>query len=239
VLEIRALEAAYGDARAVGGVTLSVASGEIVALLGPNGAGKSTLLKCVAGILRPRAGEIRWEGEDLLHLRAHLIVERGLALVPEGRRLFGGMTVEENLDLGAFAERARGPRARNLERVYALFPVLRDRRRQVVRALSGGQQQMVAMGRALMSNPRVLMLDEPSLGIAPLVVAAILDVLIDINRDGVGIFLVEQNVHAALSLAHRGYVLESGRIVAEGTGAALLQDPHVRRAYLGPLAVRA
>jgi branched-chain amino acid transport system ATP-binding protein len=239
VLEVRALEAAYGDARAVAGVTLSIASGEIVALLGPNGAGKSTLLKCVAGILRPRAGEIRWEGEDLLRLRAHLIVERGLALVPEGRRLFGGMTVEENLDLGAFAGRARGPRARNLERVYALFPVLRDRRRQVVRALSGGQQQMVAMGRALMSNPRVLMLDEPSLGIAPLVVAAILDVLIDINRDGVGIFLVEQNVHAALSLAHRGYVLESGRIVAEGTGAALLQDPHVRRAYLGPLAVRA
>jgi branched-chain amino acid transport system ATP-binding protein len=238
VLEIRDLEVAYGDARAVSGVTLSVAPGEIVALLGPNGAGKSTLLKTVAGLVRPRAGSIRWDGEDLAAVDAHLIVERGLALVPEGRRLFGGMTVEENLELGAFADRARAGRAASLERVFALFPVLKERRRQVVSALSGGQQQMVAVGRALMANPRLLMLDEPSLGIAPRLVTAILDALVAINRAGVGIFLVEQNVHAALSLAHRGYVLESGRIAGQGSGAALLRDDHVRRAYLGPLAVR-
>jgi branched-chain amino acid transport system ATP-binding protein len=238
VLEVRDLQAGYGDVRAVSGVTLSVAPGEIVALLGPNGAGKSTLLKSIAGLVRPRAGTVRWDGEDLGRVGAHLIVERGLALVPEGRRLFGGMTVEENLELGAFAARARAGRAASLERVLALFPVLGERRRQVVSALSGGQQQMVAVGRALMTNPRLLMLDEPSLGIAPRLVTAILDALVAINAVGVGIFLVEQNVHAALSLAHRGYVLEGGRIVGQGTGAELLRDDHVRRAYLGPLAVR-
>jgi len=238
VLEVRDLEAGYGDARAVSGVTLTVAPGEIVALLGPNGAGKSTLLKAVAGLVRPRAGTIRWDGEDLSSVNAHLIVERGLALVPEGRRLFGGITVEENLDLGAFAERARAGRNASLERVFALFPVLKERRRQIVSALSGGQQQMVAVGRALMTNPRLLMLDEPSLGIAPRLVDAILASLVAINRGGVAIFLVEQNVHAALGLAHRGYVLEGGRIVGQGTGAELLRDDHVRRAYLGPLAVR-
>ena len=239
MLEVRDLEASYGDLRALGGVTLTVGAGEIVALLGPNGAGKSTLLKAVAGLLRPRAGTIRWEGEDLGALGAHQIVERGLALVPEGRRLFGSMTVAENLELGAFAPRARALQAQSLDRVYALFPVLRDRRRQVVRSLSGGQQQMVAVGRALMSAPRLLMLDEPSLGIAPRLVSAIFASLVEINRAGVGVFLIEQNVHAALSLAHRAYVLEGGRIVGEGAAAALLEDPHVRRAYLGPLAVRA
>ena len=238
MLEIEDLEAAYGDARALSGVTLSVGPGEIVALLGPNGAGKSTLLKSIAGLLRPRAGALRWEGEDLLRVGAHLIVERGLAMVPEGRRLFGSMTVEENLELGAFAARARGTRQANLERVFALFPDLRERRRQTVRALSGGQQQMVAVGRALMASPRLLMLDEPSLGIAPRLVRSILEALVEINRTGVAVFLVEQNVQAALTLAHRAYVLESGKIVGEGSGAALLRDPHVRRAYLGPLAVR-
>ncbi|MBI4636001.1 MAG: ABC transporter ATP-binding protein [Candidatus Rokubacteria bacterium] len=238
-LEILDLEAAYGDARALSGVTLSVGPGEIVALLGPNGAGKTTLLKSIAGLLRPRAGTIRWEGEDLSAVGAHLIVERGLAMVPEGRRLFVSMTVEENLELGAFAARARDARRASLERVYALFPALRERRRAIVRALSGGQQQMVAVGRALMTNPRLLMLDEPSLGIAPRLVTSILEALVEINRGGVAVFLVEQNVQAALTLAHRGYVLESGRIVGEGTGAELLHDSHVRRAYLGPLAVRA
>ncbi len=238
MLEIRDLEAAYGDARALSGVTLSIGPGEIVALLGPNGAGKSTLLKTVAGLLRPRAGVIRWEGEDLRRVGAHAIVERGVAMVPEGRRLFGSMTVEENLELGAFAGRARAARPATLERVYTLFPVLRERRRQVVRALSGGQQQMVAVGRALMTTPRLLMLDEPSLGIAPQLVRAILEALLEINRSGVAVFLVEQNVQAALTLAHRAYILESGRIVGEGRGADLLRDPHVRRAYLGPLAVR-
>jgi branched-chain amino acid transport system ATP-binding protein len=238
VLDIRDLDAAYGDIRVLAGVTLSVGPGEIVALLGPNGAGKSTLLNTVAGLLRPRRGLVSFEGEDLSRLHAHLIVERGLALVPEGRRLFGGMTVEDNLELGAFAARARATKATGLERVYALFPDLRERRRQLVRALSGGQQQMVAVGRALMTNPRLLMLDEPSLGIAPRLVQAIMQSLAEINRAGVAIFLVEQNVQAALGLAHRAYVLESGRVALQGGAAELLRDAHVRRAYLGPLAVR-
>ncbi len=237
MLEIRDLDVAYGDIRVLFGVSLSVGPGEIVALLGPNGAGKSTLLTTVAGLLRPRAGAIRWQGEDLAAVPAHLIVERGLALVPEGRRLFGGMTVEDNLDLGAFAPRARATKAAGLERVYTLFPDLQARRRQLVSALSGGQQQMVAVGRALMTNPTLLMLDEPSLGIAPRLVASIFESLAAINRAGVGVFLVEQNVQAALTLAHRAYVLESGRIAGQGAAADLLRDPHVRRAYLGPLAV--
>jgi len=237
VLEVHGLEAAYGDVPALSGVTLRVGAGEIVALLGPNGAGKSTLLGCVAGLVRPRAGAITWDRrENLLTVAPHLIVERGLAVVPEGRRLFGAMTVEDNLDLGAFSPRARATRRESLERVFTLFPDLRARRRQIVRALSGGQQQMVAVGRALMASPRLLMLDEPSLGIAPLLVRAILDALVEINRAGVAIFLVEQNVRAALTLAHRAYILEGGHVVGEGAGPALLRDPHVRRAYLGPLA---
>jgi branched-chain amino acid transport system ATP-binding protein len=236
VLEIRGLEAAYGDVPALSGVTLRVGAGEIVALLGPNGAGKSTLLGCVAGLVQPRAGAISWEGENLLAVAPHLIVERGLAVVPEGRRLFGSMTVEDNLELGAFSPRARAARRESLERVFALFPDLRTRRRQIVRALSGGQQQMVAVGRALMASPRLLMLDEPSLGMAPLLVRRILDALVEINRAGVAVFLVEQNVRAALTLAHRAYILEGGRVVGEGEGPALLRDAHVRRAYLGPLA---
>jgi branched-chain amino acid transport system ATP-binding protein len=239
VLEIRDLEAAYGDVRVLSGVSLSIGPGEIVALLGPNGAGKSTLLNTIAGLLRPRAGVIRWEGQDLTAVRPHLVVERGVALVPEGRRLFGTMTVEENLELGAFAAHARRARAAGFERVYALFPDLRQRRRQLVRALSGGQQQMVAVGRALMAQPRLLMLDEPSLGIAPRLVASIFEALGEINRAGVAVFLVEQNVQAALTLAHRAYVLESGRVASQGAARHLLNDPHVRRAYLGPLAIRA
>jgi branched-chain amino acid transport system ATP-binding protein len=236
VLEIRGLDAAYGDVPVLSGVTLRVGAGEIVALLGPNGAGKSTLLGCVAGLVRPRAGAISWDSKNLLTVAPHLIVERGLAVVPEGRRLFGSMTVEDNLDLGAFSPRARAARRKSLERVFALFPDLRTRRRQIVRALSGGQQQMVAVGRALMASPRLLMLDEPSLGIAPLLVRRILDALVEINRAGVAVFLVEQNVRAALTLAHRAYILEGGRVVGEGEGPALLRDAHVRRAYLGPLA---
>ena len=240
MLEVQGLDAAYGDVPALSGVTLRVGAGEIVALLGPNGAGKSTLLGCVAGLVRPRAGSITWDGrENLLTVAPHLIVEHGLAVVPEGRRLFGAMTVEDNLDLGAFSPRARAARRESLERVFTLFPDLRARRRQTVRALSGGQQQMVAVGRALMASPRLLMLDEPSLGIAPLLVRAILDALVEINRAGVAIFLVEQNVRAALTLAHRAYILEGGRVVGEGAGATLLRDPHVRRAYLGPLAAGA
>ena len=225
--------------RVLHGVTLSIAAGEIVALLGGNGAGKSTLLKSIAGLLSPRAGRILWEGENLARIGAHQIVERGLAMVPEGRRLFAGMTVQEHLDLGAFAPRARAVRQESLERVFALFPLLHERRRQIVRALSGGQQQMVAIGRALMTNPRLLILDEPSLGIAPRLVRAILAALAEINRAGVTVLLVEQNVQAALALAHRAYVLESGRITLEGPSADLLSNEQVRRAYLGHLATRA
>jgi branched-chain amino acid transport system ATP-binding protein len=238
VLEVEAVEASYGPFLVLSGVTLTVRPGEIVALLGPNGAGKTTLIRCVVGLLRPRAGAIRWEGASLVGAAAHRVVERGIAVVPEGRRLFGGMTVDENLDLGAFAPRARQAQAGQKERVFALFPVLRERRRQLVRSLSGGQQQMVALGRALMASPRLLILDEPSLGLAPRVVDAILETLGEINRAGVSVLLVEQNVQAALALAHRAYILETGRVATEGAGADLLDDPGVRRAYLGPLAQR-
>lgn len=238
VLEAHDLVKRFGPVTAVDGVSFAVRQGEVVALLGPNGAGKSTLLNCVAGLVRPWAGAIHWDGEDLRALDTHLVIERGVALVPEGRRLFGGMTVQENLELGAFAARAWADRRAALERIYALFPVLAERRRTAVQALSGGQQQMVAVGRALMASPRLLMLDEPSLGLAPRLVDAILKALDAINRAGVAVFLVEQNVPAALSLAHRGYLLEGGRIVGEGSGASLMADAHVRRAYLGPLAVR-
>ncbi|PYM33110.1 MAG: ABC transporter ATP-binding protein [Candidatus Rokuibacteriota bacterium] len=236
MLEVEGLEASYGSFRVLSGVTLEVRPGEIVALLGPNGAGKTTLIRCIAGLLRPRAGAMRWEGRPLGQAEAHTVVERGVAVVPEGRRLFGSMTVDENLALGAFAPRARRGEASRLEGVYAIFPVLRERRRQLVRALSGGQQQMVAIGRALMADPRLLVLDEPSLGLAPRLVESIFAVLREINRGGVSILLVEQNVHAALALAHRGYILEAGRVAAEGQGSVLLNDAHVRRAYLGPLA---
>jgi branched-chain amino acid transport system ATP-binding protein len=237
LLEIEGLDCAYGELRALSGVSARIAPGEIVALVGSNGAGKTTLLRAVAGLVRPRAGRIRWEGGDLGALAPHRLVERGLAMVPEGRRLFGRMTVEENLGLGAFSARARVERQASLESVYATFPRLRERRRQLAGVLSGGEQQMVAIGRALMTRPRLLMLDEPSLGLAPRVVETIFAVLGAINRAGVAVFLVEQNVRAALGLAHRAYVLEQGRIAGEGPAAALLDDPEVRRAYLGPLAV--
>jgi branched-chain amino acid transport system ATP-binding protein len=238
LLEVDGVAASYGSFPALSDVTLSVGAGEIVALLGPNGAGKSTLIRCISGLLRPRAGVIRWAGASMAGVPAHVIVERGIAVVPEGRRLFASMTVQEHLDLGAFAPHARAEHARRLDEVHAIFPVLRERRAQLVRSLSGGQQQMVAIGRALMAAPRLLILDEPSLGLAPRIVESILAVLREINARGVSILLVEQNVHAALGLAHRAYILESGRVAGEGSGRALLADPHVRRAYLGPLAAR-
>ena len=237
LLEIEGLDCAYGELRALSGVSARIATGEIVALVGSNGAGKTTLLRAVAGLGRPRAGRIRWEGGDLGAVAPHRLVERGLAMVPEGRRLFGRMTVEENLGLGAFSARARPERQASLESVYATFPRLRERRRQLAGVLSGGEQQMVAIGRALMTRPRLLMLDEPSLGLAPRAVETIFAVLGTINRAGVAVFLVEQNVRAALGLAHRAYVLEHGRIAGAGPAAVLLDDPEVRRAYLGPLAV--
>jgi branched-chain amino acid transport system ATP-binding protein len=237
MLEVQDLDAAYGELRALVGVGVQVGSDEIVALVGSNGAGKTTLLRCIAGLTRPRAGRVLWQGQDLAGLGPHRVVERGVAMVPEGRRLFGHMTVEENLALGAFTPRARPERQATLERVYQIFPRLAERRRQLAGALSGGEQQMVAIGRALMTRPSLLMLDEPSLGLAPRVVESLLAVLLEINRAGVAVFLVEQNVRAALDLAHRAYLLEHGRVVGQGRGAEVLADPEVRRAYLGPLAV--
>ena len=237
MLEVRDLHAAYGELRALVGVGVQIGSDEIVALVGSNGAGKTTLLRCIAGLTRPRAGRVLWQGQDLGGLPPHRVVERGVAMVPEGRRLFGHMTVEENLSLGAFSSRARAGRQATLDRVYAIFPRLAERRRQPAGVLSGGEQQMVAIGRALMTRPSLLMLDEPSLGLAPRLVESLLAVLAEINRAGVAVFLVEQNVRAALDLAHRAYLLEHGRVVGQGRGAEVLADPEVRRAYLGPLAV--
>jgi branched-chain amino acid transport system ATP-binding protein len=237
VLEVSDVHAGYGDIQILFGVSLKVATGEIVALVGPNGAGKTTLLRAIAGLLPVRRGAVTWEGQPIHRTPAHRIVEQGIALVPEGRRLFGRMTVEENLLIGAFVPRALAFRREGSERVFAIFPRLAERRRQLAGSLSGGEQQMVAIGRALMSRPRLLLLDEPSLGLAPRLVEGIFDILRQIHHEGVGVFLVEQNVQAALALADRGYVLEGGRISAAGSGGRLLEDPHIRHAYLGPLAV--
>ena len=237
MLEVGDLGVAYEGLAALSGVSLTVGPGEIVALVGANGAGKTTLLKSITGLLAPRSGFIRWHGEDLRSLPPHRIVERGIALAPEGRRLFGEMTVEENLELGAYLPRARVAMRENLDRVYGIFPSLRERRRQRAGSLSGGEQQMVAIARALMTSPRLLMLDEPSLGLAPQIAELIFQVLDEVHRAGLSLLVVEQNVQAALTLAQRAYVLEGGRVVGEGRARDLLNDPAVRRAYLGPLAL--
>jgi branched-chain amino acid transport system ATP-binding protein len=233
LLEARHLAIAYGDAHAVWDASLEVAEGEIVAVIGPNGAGKSTLINAVAGLLRWRAGALTFAGVDLAAVPAHLVSRHGIALVPEGRRLFARMSVEENLDLGCYRGEARRARRETLERVYRLFPVLRERRRQIAGSLSGGQQQMVAIGRALMARPRLLLLDEPSLGLAPAVVDQLFDAVRAIHGEGVAILLVEQNVALALDLAARAYVLEEGRVVAAGAPAALLADARIQDVYLG------
>jgi len=236
LLEVSHLEVAYDGLPALSGVTVRVEPGEFVALVGANGAGKSTLLRSIAGLVRPRAGLIRWRGEDLRSCAPDAVVEGGIAMVPEGRKLFPQMTVEENLELGAYSARAReGMRAR-LAEMYRVFPRLLERRRQLASSLSGGEQQMLAIARAMMTKPSLLMLDEPSLGLAPQMVSLILGLLAEIHRAGLMILLVEQNVQAALAVAGRAYILESGRIVGEGNARALLNDPGVRRAYLGPLA---
>jgi len=233
LLEARGVAIAYGDAPAVWDASLGVDEGEVVAVIGPNGAGKSTLINAVAGLLRWRAGELRFAGGDLSGIPSHLVCRRGIALVPEGRRLFARMSVEENLEMGCYRGEARRARGATLERVYALFPILRERRRQVAGSLSGGQQQMVAIGRALMARPRLLLLDEPSLGLAPAVVDQMFETIRAIHAEGVAILLVEQNVARALEIADRAYVLEEGRIVAEGTPATLLGDSRIQEAYLG------
>jgi branched-chain amino acid transport system ATP-binding protein len=235
MLAIEGLQVAYGPLAALHGVSLTVQAGEMVALVGPNGAGKSTLLKTIAGLLLPRDGMIRWEGKRLNAEPPQRIVERGIALVPEGRRIFARMTVGDNLELGAFTQRAQKARRAQLERVYTTFPRLFEREHQLAGSLSGGEQQMLALGRALMGLPRLLLLDEPSLGLAPRVVDSIFSVLADLHREGMSLLIVEQNVQAVLKLAQRAYILEAGKIVSEGEGQKLLHDDHVRAAYLGPL----
>ncbi len=233
MLEVRDLHVSYGEIRALRGISISVEAREIVALLGNNGAGKTTTLKTVSGLLTPRQGEILLDGESLVGLPAHEVVTRGIAHVPEGRKIFNRLTVMENLEMGGYA-RKDGGLGQDLDRVFTLFPRLKERREQVAGTLSGGEQQMLAIGRALMARPRLLMMDEPSMGLAPVLVEQILATIEDINaRLGTTILLVEQNAAMALAIAHRGYVLETGAIVLAGSAQALQADPEVRRAYLG------
>jgi len=231
LLRVDGIEVAYGQVPAVRGASLEVRPGEIVALIGSNGAGKTTTLRAISGLLPIRRGLIEFEGDRLDGLSSSKVVGRGIAHVPEGRQLFPTMTVLENLELGAGA--AKALKAESLEWVFELFPRLRERRRQLAGTLSGGEQQMVAIGRGLMARPKLLMLDEPSLGLAPVVVRAIFDNLVEINRRGMAILLVEQNVLRALQLSHRGYVLENGQIVLDGLRDTLLADGHIKQAYLG------
>ncbi|HYG68558.1 MAG TPA: ABC transporter ATP-binding protein [Anaeromyxobacteraceae bacterium] len=233
MLRVEKVEVAYGKLQALWGVSFDVNAGEIVALVGANGAGKTTLLKTISGLLRPRAGTIVLDGEHLERLGTVQIVERGVVHVPEGRKLFPEMTVLDNLLPGAFGRTARPRIQERLEQVYAVFPRLRERRRQLAGTLSGGEQQMVAIGRGLMAGPRILMLDEPSLGLAPIMVEEMFAVVERINAAGVTVLLVEQNTAHALDIAHRAFVLESGRVVLAGTGRELLANEGVRQAYLG------
>ena len=231
VLQVENINVYYGSIHAVKDVSFHVEQGEVVTLIGANGAGKSTALNTVAGLLRGRTGSVHFLGEELRHVPGHKLVGRGMALVPEGRRIFQHMTVQENLDLGGYCR--GGDKSADMERVFERFPRLKERRRQVAGTLSGGEQQMLAMGRALMSRPKLLMLDEPSMGLAPLLVEQIFDIIRQLHADGTNILLVEQNAQAALAVADRGYVLETGRIVTEGTGTALLESDTIRKAYLG------
>lgn len=234
MLEVRNLAVDYGKHAALHGISLSVGVAETVVILGANGAGKSTLLKAIAGIARSRVGSsVSFSGRPLLGEAAHNVLERGIALVPEGRGVFPDLTVSENLLLGAYAKRARANEKKNLDRVLHLFPRLAERRRQIVATMSGGEQQMVAIGRALMSSPQLLMLDEPSLGLAPVLVGELFEVLPEIRETGVSLLIVEQNVRLSLSIADRGYLMESGSIVGEGPAADLAYDPAVQHAFLG------
>ena len=232
MLKVNDINVYYGAIHAIKGVSFEVNDGEVVTLIGANGAGKSTILNTVCGLLRSRTGSVEFLGKNLASLPAHKIVELGMAHVPEGRRIFQQMTVEENLEMGAYTQ-ARSAIEPGLERVYGQFPRLKERRRQVAGTLSGGEQQMLAMGRGLMSGPRLLMLDEPSMGLAPILVEQIFEIIRQLHKAGVTILLVEQNAQMALSVADRGYVLETGKIVATGAGADLLRDEAVKKAYLG------
>ncbi len=232
MLILRSLQTSYGSIKALRGIDIEVRRGEIVCLLGSNGAGKTTTLMTVSGILRPDKGDIIFEGESLTAMPPSEIVRKGISHVPEGRRIFPKLTVQDNLEMGAFSAPSSDLN-RNFEKVFALFPVLKERARQMGGTLSGGEQQMLAIGRSLMSNPRMLLLDEPSLGLAPIMVSRIFKIIQDINREGMTVLLVEQNARAALRLSHRGYVLETGSIQLSGTGEELLGNDDVKKAYLG------
>ncbi len=232
--EIRDLHVHYGAIHALKGISLYVEEGEIVTLIGANGAGKTTTLRAISGLVRPTSGEIRFEDENLLQYRPHEIVSlKRIIHVPEGRRVFARMTVEENLYMGAFTRTDKDGIEEDLERVYALFPRLKERRRQLAGTLSGGEQQMLAIGRGLMGRPRLLIMDEPSMGLAPILVESIFDTIQEINRQGTTVLLVEQNAHMALSIAHRGYVLRTGEIVLHGTAQELRANEMVQKTYLG------
>ncbi len=233
MLEIKNLHVKYGYIEAIHGIDIKVSKGEIVSILGANGAGKSTTLMTISGLIKPSEGSIVFDGQDITKLPANKIVEMGISQVPEGRRLFDTLTVEENLDLGAFTIKDKNTIKKNKEWSYSLFPRLKERRNQLAGTLSGGEQQMLAIARGLMSNPRLLLMDEPSLGLAPILVKSIFETIKTINKSGVTVLLVEQNAKAALKLANRGYVMEVGKIVLEDEANNLLTNPQVRKAYLG------
>jgi branched-chain amino acid transport system ATP-binding protein len=233
MLSVEKLDFAYGDLRVLWNVDLEVNQGEIVTLVGSNGAGKSTTLKNISRLVGWSSGAVRFEGEDLSKLEPHHVVERGVIQVPEGRKIFPEMTVIENLRMGSYTPGSRKDRQKNIDRAFALFPRLEERQKQLGGTLSGGEQQMLAIARGLMANPRLLLLDEPSLGLSPLLVKNIFQIISEINKQGVTILLVEQNVYQSLRIAHRAYVLETGRVVLTGTGHDLLNDAHVKKAFLG------
>lgn len=233
MLEVTDLKVNYGAAPALWGVSLTVDKGELVCVVGPNGAGKSTLINVIAGLHRAKEGSLRFNGQDITQLAPHRFCAQGIAVVPEGRRLFTGMSVLDNLELGSYLPLAKAHRARTLEQVVALFPVLKEKLQSPAGALSGGQQQMVAIARALMSRPQLLLLDEPSLGLAPTVVIDMFNAIREINAQGTSVLLVEQNVAMAMELARRAYVMEEGRIVAEGLASELVNRPEIQKAYLG------
>lgn len=232
ILKVDDINVYYGSIHAIKGISFEVEEGEVVTLIGANGAGKSTTLNTISGLLRSKTGSIEFMGQSLAKVPSHKIVERGLALVPEGRRIFLQMTVQENLEMGAFTQKG-GETQQDLEKIYALFPRLKERLKQMAGTLSGGEQQMLAMGRALMSHPKLLMLDEPSMGLAPILVEQIFEIIQNLHKAGTTILLVEQNAQAALSVADRGYVLETGRVTLTGPGRELLADEAVKKAYLG------
>jgi branched-chain amino acid transport system ATP-binding protein len=233
MLEVHDIHTYYGNIHALKGISLTVEKGEIVTLIGSNGAGKTTTLRSICGLQKPRQGNITLEGEDISPFKAHEVVSKGVAMVPEGRGIFARLTVAENLDLGAYTRRDRTGIQQDLERVFSIFPRLKERQRQVAGTLSGGEQQMLATGRALMTRPRLLLMDEPSMGLAPVLVEAIFDVIKVINQEGTTILLVEQNALMALSIANRGYVIQTGQIVLQDTAANLKSNEMVQKAYLG------